>query len=69
MKYTDKEKQEVFNEWLQSVLSKLKTDAILSNADEADVSFGKAMNADDDFTADFKIILRRKTCQKTAKKN
>lgn len=59
-KYSDEEKQEVFNEWLGGILSKMKTDAILADADTFEAEFGKQMDSDDAFTATFKIILKKK---------
>lgn len=63
-KYTDEQKQEIFNEWLNGVLNKLKQQAILDQADILEMDLGKQMNADDEFTADFKIIIRRKGVKK-----
>jgi hypothetical protein len=64
MKYTDQQKQEVFNEWLQGMLNNAKKSAILANADNVEFSCGTSMNADDEFTADFKIVLTRKGAKK-----
>lgn len=60
MKYTDAERQEIFNEWLQQILNRAKIDAMLANSDVMEFTHGSQMHTDSEFVAEFKIILRRK---------